>query len=94
MLCCGPDLHSSCSEVVPRNTQEELGREEALGRKAGAARALGLIGLLVGTFLIPLGRKKGFLALRNQVPNLFPRGCAVQIRGPPGSRCFLQQLVA
>lgn len=94
MLCCGPDLHLSCSELVPRNTQKELGKEEVLGRKAGAAWPLGLIGLLLGTFLVPLGRKKGLLALRNEVPNLFPRGCAVQNRGPPGSRCFLQQLVA
>ncbi|EPY89863.1 proheparin-binding EGF-like growth factor precursor [Camelus ferus] len=32
----------SCIEVVPQNTQEELGKGEVLGRKAGAARPLGL----------------------------------------------------
>ena len=35
MLYCEPDLHGSCHEVVPQNTQEELGKGEVPGRKAG-----------------------------------------------------------
>lgn len=35
VLYCEPDLHGSCHEVVPQNTQEELGKGEVPGRKAG-----------------------------------------------------------